>query len=188
MARPSHSPRPARPGTVSEPASRPTVPALGRVSKLLTLPANGRLGSGTRRAFHGFKPLVCRDDAEAIEKAKRMVDGHDIELWSGVLLVIRTSPARSKRLAKQGPRNHVVQTANPTGFKWTVYLDATRVRTGDSYFGDDHRHRLDRSHGGDGRRRGRDERCGVERQDDHSGDAEYVAGDVVMFPCRVQRS
>jgi hypothetical protein len=27
----------------------------------------------------------------------------------------------------------VVQTANPTGFKWTVQLDANRVRSGDSY-------------------------------------------------------
>ena len=26
----------------------------------------------------------------------------------------------------------VVQTANPTGFKWTVQFDANRVRTGDS--------------------------------------------------------
>jgi hypothetical protein len=27
----------------------------------------------------------------------------------------------------------VVQTANPTGFKWTVQLDATRTRSGVSY-------------------------------------------------------
>ena len=26
----------------------------------------------------------------------------------------------------------VVQTANPTGFKWTVHLDTERVQTGDS--------------------------------------------------------
>jgi hypothetical protein len=26
-------------------------------------------------------PLVCADDAEATEKAKRLVDGHDVELW-----------------------------------------------------------------------------------------------------------
>jgi hypothetical protein len=25
--------------------------------------------------------LVCTDDTEAIEKAKRLVDGHDVELW-----------------------------------------------------------------------------------------------------------
>lgn len=39
--------------------------------------------------FIGFKPLVCQDDSEAIEKAKPLVDGHDIELWSGDRLVIR---------------------------------------------------------------------------------------------------
>jgi hypothetical protein len=39
--------------------------------------------------FVGFEALVCADDAEAINKAKRLVDGHDIELWSGVRLVIR---------------------------------------------------------------------------------------------------
>jgi hypothetical protein len=42
--------------------------------------------------FIGFEPLTCRDDAEAIEQAKRLVDGHDIELWSGERLVIRISP------------------------------------------------------------------------------------------------
>ena len=31
----------------------------------------------------------------------------------------------------------VVQTANPTGYKWTVQLDASRVRTGASYSRDE---------------------------------------------------
>jgi hypothetical protein len=39
--------------------------------------------------FSGFEPLVCADDAEAIEEAKRLIDGHDIELWSGARFVIR---------------------------------------------------------------------------------------------------
>ena len=39
--------------------------------------------------FIGFELLVCADDSEAIESAKRLVDGHDIELWSGDRLVIR---------------------------------------------------------------------------------------------------
>jgi hypothetical protein len=43
--------------------------------------------------FIGFEPFACRDDAEAIEKAKRMVGDHDIELWSGERLVIRISTA-----------------------------------------------------------------------------------------------
>jgi hypothetical protein len=41
--------------------------------------------------FTGFEPLTCSDDTEAIEKAKRMVNGQDVELWSGPRLVIRIS-------------------------------------------------------------------------------------------------
>jgi hypothetical protein len=44
--------------------------------------------------FIGFEPLKCANDAEAIEKAKRLVDGHAIELWSGERLVTRISPAK----------------------------------------------------------------------------------------------
>jgi len=86
-------------------------------------------GSGTGRAFHGFKPPVCLDDAEAIEKAKRMVDGQDIELWSGLLLLSGSVLRGVSAMQYKGLEIHVVQTANPTGFKWTVYLDATRLRT-----------------------------------------------------------
>jgi hypothetical protein len=39
----------------------------------------------------GFDSLVCADDAEAIEKAKRLADGHDVELWSGPRLAILLS-------------------------------------------------------------------------------------------------
>jgi hypothetical protein len=30
--------------------------------------------------FIRFEPLVCHDDGEAAAKAKRMVDGHDVEV------------------------------------------------------------------------------------------------------------
>jgi hypothetical protein len=33
--------------------------------------------------FIGFEPLVCADDAEAIEKAKLLVGDRSIELWNG---------------------------------------------------------------------------------------------------------
>jgi hypothetical protein len=39
--------------------------------------------------FISFEPLVCDDDAEATEKAKRLVDGHAVELWSGARMVVR---------------------------------------------------------------------------------------------------
>jgi hypothetical protein len=45
--------------------------------------------------FISFEPMVCADDAEAKEKAKRLVDGHVIELWSGARLVIRFDANRS---------------------------------------------------------------------------------------------
>jgi hypothetical protein len=41
--------------------------------------------------FIGFEPLVCADDAEATDKAKRLVDGHAVEVWSGQRLVARLS-------------------------------------------------------------------------------------------------
>lgn len=39
--------------------------------------------------FIACEPLVCGDDSEATEKAQRLVDGHDVELWSGTRLVVR---------------------------------------------------------------------------------------------------
>ena len=48
--------------------------------------------------FLGFEPLVCADDTEAIEKAKGMVGGHDIELWCGPRLVIRLNPKPGEKI------------------------------------------------------------------------------------------
>jgi hypothetical protein len=44
---------------------------------------------GSDGHFVGCESIVCGDDAEATEKAKRLVDGHDVELWAGTRLVIR---------------------------------------------------------------------------------------------------
>ena len=44
--------------------------------------------------FIGYEPLVCGDDSEAIEKVRRLVDGHDIELWSGERFITCVSRAR----------------------------------------------------------------------------------------------
>jgi hypothetical protein len=43
--------------------------------------------------FIDFEPLICDDDDGAIEKAKRLVDGHDVELWRGERLVILLTSA-----------------------------------------------------------------------------------------------
>ncbi len=42
--------------------------------------------------FIGFEPLVCADDAEAIEKVKLLVGDWSIELWNGSRFVIRLEP------------------------------------------------------------------------------------------------
>jgi hypothetical protein len=42
--------------------------------------------------YLGFEPLVCADDAEAIQKAKRLTDGHDVELWNGDRFIVRLFP------------------------------------------------------------------------------------------------
>ena len=36
---------------------------------------------GTDGNFSDVVPLVCADDAEAIEHAQRLAVGHDVELW-----------------------------------------------------------------------------------------------------------
>jgi hypothetical protein len=46
--------------------------------------------------FRGFELLVCANDAEAIDQAKRLVVGHAIEFWCGERLVIRLE-AKAKK-------------------------------------------------------------------------------------------
>jgi hypothetical protein len=46
--------------------------------------------------FAGFEGFACRDDDEAVAKAKRLVDGHDIELWSGERFIVRLQANNEK--------------------------------------------------------------------------------------------
>jgi hypothetical protein len=39
--------------------------------------------------FVGCEPIISPGDDVATEKAKRLVDGHDVELWNGPRLVTR---------------------------------------------------------------------------------------------------
>jgi hypothetical protein len=41
-----------------------------------------------------YRPIVCRDDAEAIAQAKRLINGRDIELWNGPRFVIKLEADR----------------------------------------------------------------------------------------------
>lgn len=53
------------------------------------MPEYGAFLVGDDHHFVGFEPMVCRDDAEAITKARRLLDGHDVEIWSGDRFVVR---------------------------------------------------------------------------------------------------
>jgi hypothetical protein len=39
--------------------------------------------------FASFRAFRCADDSEAITSAKQLVDGHDVELWSGERFILR---------------------------------------------------------------------------------------------------
>jgi hypothetical protein len=41
--------------------------------------------------------LVCTDDEAATERAKQLVDGHDVELWSGPRLVVRLKKTEDRK-------------------------------------------------------------------------------------------
>ena len=69
----------------------------GALKAIGCLPASGDPGVAEYRAyvvghdghFLRFEALICADDAEAIAKAKRLVDYYDVELWSGDRFVTR---------------------------------------------------------------------------------------------------
>jgi hypothetical protein len=68
------------------------------------MPGSAKAGMADYRAytvgldghFVGYEPLVCVDDSEATDKARRLVDGHDIELWCGERFVTRLEASKSK--------------------------------------------------------------------------------------------
>ena len=44
---------------------------------------------GTDGAFFKAQQILSPDDSGAIEKAKQLVDGHDVELWLGDRKIIK---------------------------------------------------------------------------------------------------
>jgi hypothetical protein len=44
---------------------------------------------GSDGHFVKFVGLCCSDDAEAIEQARGLIEGQDIELWSGERFIVR---------------------------------------------------------------------------------------------------
>ena len=49
--------------------------------------------------FIGFEPLYCESDDEAVAKAERLADGHDVELWCGPRLVARLEGEKRQALS-----------------------------------------------------------------------------------------
>jgi hypothetical protein len=46
---------------------------------------------GTDGHFVGFEPIVCDNDAGAIEQAKRLLDARTIEVWCAERLVAKVT-------------------------------------------------------------------------------------------------
>jgi hypothetical protein len=45
--------------------------------------------------FVGVQVLLCADDAEAIESARRLFQGQVVELWCGDRLIVQMNESRS---------------------------------------------------------------------------------------------
>jgi hypothetical protein len=56
---------------------------------------------GSDGHFIGFEPIVCANDDEATEQAKRLLDGHDIELWNGARMVIRLNAKNTEAVSHE---------------------------------------------------------------------------------------
>jgi hypothetical protein len=44
---------------------------------------------GSDGLFYSAVPLECADDAEAMNQAERLADGHDVELWQRARKIAR---------------------------------------------------------------------------------------------------
>ena len=47
--------------------------------------------------FSSCDGFACRGDPEAIAKAERLVDGHDVELWSGERFIAKLNKKHDDR-------------------------------------------------------------------------------------------
>jgi hypothetical protein len=52
---------------------------------------------GTDGHFISSKPLLCDDDEEAVQKAEQLLDGHDLQIWSGPRYVRRLESKDKRR-------------------------------------------------------------------------------------------
>ena len=76
--------------------------------------------------------LAFEKQEDAVERAKGLVNGHAVELWqldqkiATFKNTIKPSPGLSSFMKHRGIQYSVVQTANPTGWRWAVNLPGQR--------------------------------------------------------------
>ena len=58
------------------------------------------------------RAFVCENDADAIVWAKQLVDGHDVELWSGERFVVRINHKSGENSAEARLRRNDYSEAN----------------------------------------------------------------------------
>lgn len=56
---------------------------------------------GSDGHFVGFEPTVCDDDTAAIERAKRLLDGRDIEVWCAARLITRLTAQKTSAVTHE---------------------------------------------------------------------------------------
>ena len=90
-----------RPGEVRKVAPLPAPRHPRDAKSIIGIATGGRRDSARTRSeyrefvvgrdgqFIGFEQMICRDDAEAVAKAKRPTEDYDIEIWNGDRFVIR---------------------------------------------------------------------------------------------------
>jgi len=79
--------------------------------------------------FTGSQEMVCRDDGEAVAKAKRMVDGHHIEVWNGDCFVIRL--IHKSKCVRDSEMKSIVAICMAVVFLWVADIELNDGRYSD---------------------------------------------------------
>ena len=106
----------ATPKSTSSPATRLNPRLSGGFLANSAIPLSGAIEMADCRAFTvgpdghfvGFEPIVCDTDDQAVERAKRLLDGRAIEVWCAERLIAKLkllSRGSRAQVAKLKPEN-----------------------------------------------------------------------------------